>query len=125
MTFMIFSHIKLITKNLHFRCKVATTEDYVMYAKWYYRNAPYDWIKAILKFHTKNYDVVGQENGLKSKTPLKISVSTGNNRGGEVCSRRGLNLPTGEKSTNNSPILTMLILQRRLNLLIKPLFFFF
>ena len=71
--------------------KVTTTEGYVMYAKRYYRNAPYDWIKAILKFHTKNYDVMGQENGLILKTPLKTSVSTGNNRSREVCSRRDLN----------------------------------
>ena len=41
--------------------KVTTTEGYVMYAKQYYRNASYDWIKAILKFHTKTYDVK-QEN---------------------------------------------------------------
>jgi len=67
--------------------KVTTTEGYVMYAKRYYYNASYDWIKAILKFHTKTYDVE-QENGLNSKTPLKTFVSTGNNRSGEVCSRR-------------------------------------
>jgi len=67
--------------------KVATTEDYVRYAKQYYRNASYDWIKAILKFHTKTYDVE-QENGLNSKTPSKTFVSTGNNRSGEVYSRR-------------------------------------
>ena len=70
--------------------KVTTTEDYVRYAKQYYRNASYDWIKAILKFHTKTYDVE-QENGLNSKTPLKTFVSTGTNRSGEVCSRRDSN----------------------------------
>jgi site-specific recombinase XerD len=49
-----------------------TTEGYVMYAKRYYRNASYDWIKAILKFHTKNYDV-GQENGLNfENTPKNL-----------------------------------------------------
>jgi len=70
--------------------KVGTTEDYVRFAKRYYRNEPYDWIKAILKFHTKTYDVE-QENGLILKTPSKTFVSNGNNRSGGVCSHRDSN----------------------------------
>ena len=70
--------------------KVTTTEDYVRYAKQYYRNASYDWIKAILKFHKNTYNM-GQENGLISKTPEKTLVSNGNNRSEKVCSRRDLN----------------------------------
>jgi hypothetical protein len=62
----------------------------VQYAKMYHRNAPYDWIKALLKFHVDTYGM-GQEKGLKSKTPQNTLVSTGNNRIGEVCSRRDLN----------------------------------
>jgi len=53
--------------------KVGTTDNYTKYAKKYYMNAPYDWIKAILKYHAKN--VVG-ENGKKSINPLFLGVST-------------------------------------------------
>ena len=73
--------------------KVTTTEDYVRYAKQYYRNASYDWIKAILKFHTKTHGLE-QENGLILKTPKKTPLSNGNNRSGIVCSRRDSN-PSG------------------------------
>jgi len=34
--------------------KIDTTEDYVKFAKNYYRNAPYDWIRAVLKFYKSN-----------------------------------------------------------------------
>ena len=30
---------------------VDTTEDYVMFAKNYYRNAPYDWVRAVLRYY--------------------------------------------------------------------------
>jgi integrase len=53
--------------------KVSTTDQYTRYAKKYYLNAPYDWIKAILKYHGN--DMVG-ENGKKSITPLFSGVST-------------------------------------------------
>jgi len=70
--------------------KVTTTEGYVQYAKMYYRNASYDWVKALLKFHADSYDM-GQEKGLNSKTPLNTLVSTGNNRSEKVCSCRDSN----------------------------------
>ncbi len=70
--------------------KVSTTEEYVRFAKRYYRNANYDWIKAILKFHPKKYKkpTMEQENGLKSKTHPKTFASNGNNRKRTVCSHR-------------------------------------
>lgn len=34
--------------------KIDTTEDYVKFAKNYYHNAPYDWIRAVLKFYKTN-----------------------------------------------------------------------
>ncbi|MEM4259128.1 MAG: site-specific integrase [Candidatus Thermoplasmatota archaeon] len=40
--------------------KVDTTEDYVKFAKQYYRSAPYDWISAVLKFYRTNKEFVGQ-----------------------------------------------------------------
>ena len=72
---------------------IDTTEDYVRFAKQYYRNANFDWIKAALKFHGEKdkKPTMEQENGLISKTPLKTLVSTGNNRSREVCSRRDSN----------------------------------
>ena len=80
--------------------KVTTTEGYVQYAKMYYRNASYDWIKALLKFHADSYDM-GQEKGLNSKTPLNTLVSTGNNRIGRVCSCRDSNLCHWLESQND------------------------
>ena len=40
--------------------KVDTTEDYVKFAKQYYRNAPYDWISAVLKFYRTDKEFVEQ-----------------------------------------------------------------
>jgi len=70
--------------------KVTTTEGYVRYAKQYYRNASYDWIKAILKFHKKTHGLE-QENGLILKTQKSTPVSSRANRSKLVCSRRDLN----------------------------------
>jgi len=48
--------------------KLKTTDSYIQFARNYYRNAPYDWIKAILKSDImKVVDCVGEENGLNSK----------------------------------------------------------
>ena len=46
--------------------KVTTTEGYVRFAKRYFTNAPYDWIRAILKFHY--HSDLDQENSRKSIT---------------------------------------------------------
>lgn len=43
--------------------KIDTTEDYVKFAKNYYRNAPYDWIRAVLKFYKTNTEFLGQQKG--------------------------------------------------------------
>jgi integrase len=47
--------------------KVSTTDNYTNFAKKYYKNAPFDWIKAILKYHYKQVE----ENGKKSTNRLK------------------------------------------------------
>ena len=67
---------------------IDTTEDYVRFAKQYYRNANFDWIKAALKFHGEKdkKPTMEQENGLISKTSLRTLVSNGTNRGRAVCS---------------------------------------
>jgi integrase len=52
--------------------KVGTTDQYTKFAKKYYLNAQYDWIKAILKYHAKR--MVGV-NGKKSINPQKGPVS--------------------------------------------------
>jgi len=55
--------------------KVTTTEEYLRFAKRYYQNAPYDWIKAILKFHGMD-----QRNSLESIKGQNTSLSDGNIR---------------------------------------------
>jgi len=67
--------------------KIDTTEDYVKYAKKYHRNASFDWIKSVLKFH----DNLEEENGLKSINGQKTYVSSGNNRSDEVRTWRDSN----------------------------------
>ena len=66
--------------------KLDTTENYVKYAKKYYRNAPFDWIKSVLKHHQNL-----EENGQKSLTGETTFVSSGINRSGEVRTRRDSN----------------------------------
>ena len=46
--------------------KIDTTEDYVKFAKNYYRNAPYDWISAVLKFYKTNTEFVEQQSGAET-----------------------------------------------------------
>ena len=50
--------------------KIDTTEDYVRFAKQYYRNANFDWNKAILKVHGEKYKkpTMEQENGTSKNT---------------------------------------------------------
>jgi len=66
--------------------KVTTTQNYVRFAKRYYENAKYDWIRAVLKFHQEKYNMEQINsstkgiNIIKSKTPIKTYVSSGNNR---------------------------------------------
>lgn len=47
--------------------KIDTTEDYVKFAKNYYRNAPYDWISAVLKFYKTNTEFVEQQSGTETQ----------------------------------------------------------
>ena len=42
--------------------KIDTTEDYVKFAKQYYRHSPYDWISAVLKYYKTNPDFIEQQN---------------------------------------------------------------
>lgn len=51
--------------------KIDTTEDYVKFAKNYYRNAPYDWVSAVLKFYKTNDEFVEQQSGTET---LKIKL---------------------------------------------------
>ena len=53
--------------------ELKVTESYIKAAKKYYKLAPFDWVKSVLKFQ-KN---LGEENGLKSKKPRKTTISTG------------------------------------------------
>ena len=73
--------------------KVSTTEEYIGFAKKYYLNNKYDWIRAVLKYHSKDEKKI-QDNGLNSITEQKTFVSTGNKRRMKVCSRRDSN-PSG------------------------------
>jgi integrase len=66
--------------------KLDTTENYVKYAKKYHRNAPFDWIKSVLK----HYKIV-EENRQNSKNPENTLVSGGTYRSNEVRTRRDSN----------------------------------
>jgi integrase len=50
--------------------KVSTTDNYTKFAKKYYNNAPFDWIKAIFKYHRKKVE----ENGKKSTNRQKRAL---------------------------------------------------
>ncbi|MCK4364828.1 MAG: hypothetical protein KAW45_02130 [Thermoplasmatales archaeon] len=75
--------------------RIDTTEDYVKFAKHYYRNAPYDWIHAVLKFYKTNPEFLEQQNGTS-----KIEKQVGKKQGVSVrsfscwseCSHRELAL---------------------------------
>ena len=54
--------------------KIETTMNYIRYSEQYYKQAPYDWIKRVLKFHEN----VEGENTLKSRYGHFTSVSSGN-----------------------------------------------
>lgn len=74
-------------KDWHGHDKIGTTEDYVRYAKKYYRNAPYDWIKSILKYHQKTVE----ENGQNSINRKNEEVLNKINRSREVRTWRDSN----------------------------------
>ena len=42
-------------------------ESYVKFEKQYYRNAPYDWISAVLKFYKTNTEFVEQHSGAETQ----------------------------------------------------------
>ncbi|MCK4365483.1 MAG: site-specific integrase [Thermoplasmatales archaeon] len=54
--------------------KIQTTMNYIQYAEQYYKQAPYNWVKRVLKFHEK----VEEENTLKPTNSQKTFVSHGN-----------------------------------------------
>jgi hypothetical protein len=56
--------------------KLSTTQGYIQFAQNYYRNAPYDWIKAILKSNTQFKECIGEDNGLISKQSENEGVLT-------------------------------------------------
>jgi integrase len=56
--------------------KLSTTQGYIQFAQNYYRNAPYDWIKAILKSPTQTKRCSGEDNGLISKQGENEGVLT-------------------------------------------------
>ena len=49
--------------------------NYIQYAEQYYNQAPYDWLKRVLKYHTEK---MVEENTLKSRKGLFTFVSSGN-----------------------------------------------
>lgn len=52
-----------------------TTEDYIKYAEDYFRKDPYDWLRAVLKFHKNSRRMrrlMKKENGPSQKQDLKI-----------------------------------------------------
>lgn len=61
-------------KQRHGHEKIQTTMNYLRYAEQYYTQAPFDWIKRVLK-HPKKWV---EENSLKSIKGQKTSVSNGN-----------------------------------------------
>ena len=54
--------------------KIQTTMNYVHYAEQYYNQAPYDWVKRVLKFHEQ----MEEENTLKPTNSQNTFVSQGN-----------------------------------------------
>jgi hypothetical protein len=40
--------------------KIDITEDYVKFAKNYHCNAPYDWVRAVLKYYETDDEFLGQ-----------------------------------------------------------------
>ena len=54
--------------------KIQTTMNYVQYAEQFYKQAPYDWVKRVLKFH----ELAEGENTLKPTNSQNTSVSIGN-----------------------------------------------
>jgi len=55
-----------------------TTEEYVRFAENYYRRDPYDWLRAVLKFHKNSMHMLrlmGQDHGTRQEIP-KISINT-------------------------------------------------
>jgi integrase len=50
--------------------KIDTTEDYVKFAKNYHRNAPYDWVRAVLKYYETNGEFLGQQNDTTTKIKM-------------------------------------------------------
>lgn len=56
--------------------KLSTTQGYIRFAQNYHRNAPYDWIKAILKSNNSFKEIIGEDNGLNLKPSENQGVLT-------------------------------------------------
>lgn len=56
--------------------KLSTTQGYIRFAQNYYRNAPYDWIKAVLKSNNSYEEFIGEDNGLNLKPSENQGVLT-------------------------------------------------
>jgi hypothetical protein len=56
--------------------ELTTTQSYIRFAQNYYRNTPYDWIKAVLKSNTQFKMFFGEDNGVNSKQSENEGVLT-------------------------------------------------
>ena len=54
--------------------KIQTTMNYIQYADQYYKQAPYNWVNRVLKFH----QILEGENTVKPTNPQNTFVSHGN-----------------------------------------------
>ena len=75
--------------------RIDTTEDYVKFAKQYYRHSPYDWISAVLKFYKTNPVFIEQQNDTskigENQVGKKQGVSVRSSSCWSECSRRDSN----------------------------------
>jgi len=87
--------------------EISTTEDYVKFAKQYYRHSPYDWISAVLKFYKTNTAFLEQQNGTseigENQVGKKQGVSVRSSSCWSKCSRRGVGFISPYKKYDKHP----------------------
>ena len=91
-----------------------TTENYIKYAENYYRKDPYDWLRAVLKFHRNSkrmLRLMGKENGTSQKQQPKILT----NKNALLMNNLRLRQSTGEDSYGPGGIRTRDLQLRRLS----------
>jgi len=80
----------------------STTEAYIKYAEEYYRNDPYDWLRAVLKFHKNSkrmHRLMGKDNGPSQEkdtlilTNAKNTLSLRQFLGGKINGPMGIRTP--------------------------------